>query len=85
MTAAASSTSPWSEPTGSDHNAARALADAEQQAADRRRAVRAVAGAAADTRDARLLMDILGLDHADILAAADDPASARRPRRHRAA
>ena len=58
--------SPWSEPAASDHESARLLAEAEQQAAGRRRAARAVAGGAKDAADARVLLEILGLDIGDI-------------------
>lgn len=61
--------SPWSEPAASDHESARLLAEAEQQAAGRRRAARAVAGGAKDAADARVLLEILGLDISDIRAA----------------
>ena len=61
--------SPWSEPAASDHESARLLAEAEQQAAGRRRAARAVAGGAKDAADARVLLEILGLDAGDIRAA----------------
>ncbi len=60
----------WAETTTSDVLAARAEADQRQHEADRLKAIRVVAGAARDTREAALLLDILGLSADDVRAAA---------------
>jgi hypothetical protein len=61
--------SPWSEPSVSEHETARAQLEAEQHADQRRAAVRVIAGCASDTADARMLLDMLGLGLDDIRAA----------------
>jgi hypothetical protein len=66
---AATSLSPWSEPAISDHEAARANAEAQQHANERRCAVLVVAGAAHDKADAVTLLEMLGLGMEEIRAA----------------
>ena len=61
--------SPWSAPSGADHNAQRAEAEQVQHATERRLAVRVIAGSARDRADAQLLFDILGLGTDDFMAA----------------
>lgn len=61
--------SSWSEPSDSGRDSARAATEAEQQAAQRLSAVRAIAGCARDADDARRLFDILGLGAEEIRAA----------------
>ena len=70
MTASPLVDSSWSEPAASDRDSTRAATEAEQQAAQRLSAVRAVAGCARDADDARTLLDILGLGPEEIRAAA---------------
>ena len=69
MTASPILDSAWSAPATSDHEAARLLAEAEQIATGRRNAVLAIAGAAHDVADARMLLDILGLGADEIRSA----------------
>jgi hypothetical protein len=86
MTAATTLSSPWSEPSVSEHETARAQLEAEQHADQRRAAVLVIAGAARDTSDARTLLDMLGLGLDDIRAAkpmvavADEPAAPTEPK-----
>jgi hypothetical protein len=70
MTASPLVDSSWSEPAASGRDSARAATEAEEQAAQRLSAVRAIAGRARDADDARRLLDILGLGADEIRAAA---------------
>ena len=70
MTASPLLDSSWSDPSASGRDSTRAATEAEQQAAQRLSAVRAVAGCARDADDARRLLDILGLGSDEVRAAA---------------